>query len=150
MVIHMSLNTGELYTGDIMENPITPELIAFKREVLESLYVGTCTIHVTKHIEDPDTRISKATDVIVVEDEPCRVTRQNASISKQKQSRLPDEFTETTNVMLAPEIVVPPGSVLVITMNGETKSYKASSDPQMYSDHQTIKIQTTGENEEFV
>ena len=133
-----------------MDSLLTPEIIAFKREVFESFYSGRCTIYTIEHKENPATGYHEPVKNIVVENEPCRITRQSSRPAQQEKTRLPEEFRDTVNLMIRPEIDIPPGSTMVVTFNGHTYKYRETGDTQMYSDHQTIKMFRTGDNEDYV
>lgn len=50
-------------------------------------------------------------------------------------------LVQVTEIFLAPEIVVKPGSKLTITQNGITTDYKSSGIPATYSTHQEIVVE---------
>lgn len=129
-----------------MENPITEELIAFKREVMESLYVATCTVTVTRHTEDRETGRYVPEKVVVLKDEPCRLIRQSAKPTEKESAGASAEFKQTTHLMLAPECDIPDGSLVEVTMYGVTRQFDSTGEPQRYSDHQTLKILARDEN----
>lgn len=120
----------------------TPEIIAMKREILEDLYTGEMTVWETKTVTDPECGLERETMVIVCENEPCRVSRQNAP---QPTNSRPKVYDEITQITCAPEIPIMPSSVLEITFNGRTEKYVRSASPRVYSSHQSFFVKTWSE-----
>lgn len=127
-------NISKLFTDDI---------ISMKRAILEDLYTGTMTVWEEKTITDPDCGLERQQKVIVVENEPCRVSRQNAP---QPTANNPKTYDEITQLTCAPEIPIMPGSVMEITFNGRTEWYVRSASPRVYSSHQSIFIKAWDRN----
>lgn len=124
----------------------TPKLIAVKRAIFEDLYTGTMTVTVNEYVTDPKTGKEVEQKVIVCQDEPCRVTRQNAP---QPSHSNPKKYDEITQVTCAPEIPIPAGSVLEITFNGRTELFVRSASPRVYSSHQSFFIKTWSESKNY-
>lgn len=117
-------------------NPLSGELIAFKRKLFESLYSGKLTAWEEVHTKstDPHSALMEKEKVIYLEDEPCRIIRQFGPATEGK----PDTYDTTIKVMLAPEKLVPAGAILKIDFQGHTKYYRHTSEPVVHSDHQTL------------
>ena len=115
------------------------KMVKKARKAIESMYEGTCTI--TEHQKvQKDNKSTGFQDVIVQEDIPCRLsfkTINNTNPNENSASAL----VQVTEVFLAPEIVVKPGSKLTITQNGVTTDYKSSGIPATYSTHQEIVVE---------
>lgn len=123
-----------------------PSLIEKKRKILEDLYTGTMTVWVIETVTDP--KIGKEVEQkrIVCQDEPCRVTRQNAP---QPTSKQPKKYDEITQLTCRPELIIPAGSTLEITFNGRTELYVRSASPRVYSSHQSFFIKTWSESKNY-
>jgi hypothetical protein len=108
------------------------------RKAIESLYDGKCTI--TEHQKfQKENKSTGFQDVVVLEDEPCRLSFK--TINSTSQTDTVASVVQTTKVFLAPEIQVKPGSKLTITQNGVTTEYKSSGKPAFYSTHQEIILE---------
>ena len=78
--------------------------------------------------------------MIVQEDIPCRLSFKTINNTNPNENAA-SALVQVTEVFLAPEIVVKPGSKLTITQNGVTTDYKSSGIPATYSTHQEIVVE---------
>ena len=108
-----------------------------RRKALERLYCGRLTCYTQEAVTDPKTFITTFNEVKSLEDIPCR-------LSSQTITAVNDEGVAVANkvirVHLAPEPVIPAGSILEITQHGVTGKYKCSSRPAQHVDHQSIEL----------
>lgn len=102
------------------------------------MYDGKCTITEHKKVKK-DNMSTGFEDVVVLEDEPCRLSFK--TINSTNQTDTAASVVQSTKVFLAPEIQVKPGSKLTITQNGVTTEYKSSGKPAIYSTHQEIVLE---------
>lgn len=110
------------------------------RKAIESTYVGICTIMERRDVRDEETKITrKNKEITVVEDQPCRLSfeKLNAVIQTETVSRQ----TQGTKLFIAPEIVVRPGSKIIVQQNGVTTEYIASGMPAVYFSHAEIMLE---------
>lgn len=106
------------------------------RPYIESLYQGKCAI-----IEHQKVRKSnKSTgfeDVIMVEDEPCRLSFSTIS-QTANDPNLASSMDQVCKLFVKPELEIKPGSKIVVTQHGVTTEYKHSGKSAMHSNHQEI------------
>lgn len=115
------------------------KMVKKARKAIESMYEGTCTI--TEHQKvKKDNKSTGFQDVIVQEDIPCRLSFKTINNTNPNENAA-SALVQVTEVFLAPEIVVKPGSKLTITQNGVTTDYKSSGIPATYSTHQEIVVE---------
>lgn len=109
------------------------------RAAIESLYTGRCDVIEHRKVNNADGSTSFK-DVPVVEGQPCRL-----SFSRTTGSDVTSEHaaavSQSIKVFIAPELVIKPGSKLVITQNGITTAYMSSGFPAYYSSHQEIELE---------
>lgn len=108
------------------------------RKAIERLYVGRCHITNRQKTVDPVTKITSFADVVLCEDEPCRL-----SFSSVKSSNETDEVTEVAQVVklfLRPELIIQAGSKITVTQNGRTIKYVASGQSAVYTNHQEVLL----------
>ena len=117
-----------------MKNPITPSIIALKREVTESIYTGFFSVRVNNWVEDPETGIRRKNLETICEGVPCRVVAQHMETDRDK----PSEVYKMVGIDLKPEVYIPPGSIIHVWYNGREDDYHLSSEPQVYTSHQRI------------
>lgn len=124
-----------------MKNPITPSIIALKREVTESIYTGKISVRANVWKTDPESGISRESLETLFEDVPCRVVAQHMETNRDH----PSEVYKMVGVDLAPEHFIPPGSKIRVWYNGRVDDYHLSSEPQVYTSHQRINIRLEDE-----
>jgi hypothetical protein len=108
------------------------------RKVLERLYVGTCTI--TEHQKvKKENKSTGFVETVVLRDQPCRLSFKTINQTNMSDTGA-SAVTQITQVFLAPEIKVKPGSKLTITQNGVTTEYKSSGEPAVHANHQEIQL----------
>lgn len=108
-------------------------------DVLQRLWIGTCTVYEYQEVVDPDTFQTTMGLVPVVEDEPCRL-----SYSTQKPTELESGIAgleQQIKLFLSPAIQVSPGSVLEVTQHNRTNRYRRSAEPAVYTNHQEITLE---------
>jgi hypothetical protein len=45
-------------------------------------------------------------------------------------------------LILPPELTIRPGSVITVTQAGKTRTFKAASEPAVYTNHQEVELET--------
>ncbi len=118
-----------------MESWITPELIALKREVLESIYHHRMTVYHHENVLNKDTGFNEPQEIILYKNEPCRGSTQlsNPTIGN------PKEFDKRLRIHCAPELDIPIGAHVVVTFyNDKVQDFGHVSSARHYSDHQVL------------
>lgn len=109
------------------------------RRAVESLYEGRCTVLEYGKTKDPTTQIIKQCEVIVLEDQPCRLSFSSSPAAAQGDAAA--QIAQSIVLFLAPEPIVRPGSKIVVTQAGRVGAYKASGPPKVYPTHQEIALE---------
>lgn len=125
---------------------ITPEVIALKREAIESIYHHRFTVYDRREALNEKTGFWEPQDVLVegLEDLPCRVAKQLS----EPTDDLPREFAQRATLITAPEYDIPEGArIHVKYYNGIEEDYMQVSASRDYSDHQTILMRMYREGE---
>ena len=103
------------------------------RGALRSLWTGLCTIFEYKESEDrygvTTHGLEKVEDGI-----KCRLSFKNISQAVSDENKA--NVTQVVKLFLAPEVYVPPGSVIEVTQNNITRKYKHSGISAIYTNHQ--------------
>lgn len=111
---------------------------AIKRQALESLYTGKCTIYEYKKIK----KANKSTgfeEVAVLADQACRLSfKQSPNTSGSDD--LSSGVMQTIELFISPDVKISPGSKIVVTQNGRTTEYADSGVPVLYPTHQAINL----------
>lgn len=102
------------------------------------LWKGRCTIFEYENVTDPDTFQTSKREVIVVEDEPCRISFNSEAITNPTTGLA--EMSQFTALFIRPDLEIDPGSIIEVTQNGKTTKYKRSGKPAVYTNHQEIRL----------
>jgi len=108
------------------------------RKAIESTYSGICTIKERRDIKDEKTKISRKTEISVVEGQPCRLSFEKITAAVQTDTAA--AVSQGIKLFLAPEIAVKTGSKIVVTQAGVTGEYQLSGVPALYETHQEIML----------
>ena len=96
---------------------------AMARKAQEETYDGTCTVTEFQPIKDPRTKITSEKEVVVLEDEPCRLSYSNVSAVDQTETAA--KTAQVTKLFLSPDTQI---------------KYECSGVPAVYPTHQEIVL----------
>lgn len=113
-----------------------------QRKAIEELYEHTCTIKEYKSVKDPISKQTKKQEVIVLENQPCRLSYE--SVKQANQTEANAIVQQVIKLFIAPEIEIKEGSKIFITHEGRTTEFKHSGKPAIYSSHQEIILELVG------
>ena len=106
---------------------------------LEKLWTGRCTIYELQDITDPYTKQTTQREVVVLDNEPCRLSyKQEQATNIQSGAAV---VSQSIKLIIRPNLVIKPGSVIEITQHGVTCKYKGSGQPAVYCNHQEIVLE---------
>ena len=108
------------------------------KKAIQSLWTGVCNIFGFKDVEDKY-GATIHTEVALFENLPCRLSFKNISQTSQTESFAVS--SQIVKLFIAPEVYVPPGSVIEVTQNGVTRKYKHSGISAVYTNHQEIVLE---------
>lgn len=108
------------------------------RQAIESMYIGSCTITEHQKVLKPN-KSTGFQDQVVLENQPCKLSF--SKITTASQSETASMVSQSAKLLIAPEIIIKPGSKVTITQNGKTTAYKSSGEPAMYDTHQEIMLE---------
>ena len=111
---------------------------------LSLLWKGRCTIWGFEDVTDPNTYQTVQSQVVLVENEPCRVSHSTESIVDPISGA--PRISQLTVLFIRPDIDIQPGSVIEVTQNNTTTKYKRSSKPAVYTNHQEIQLSLYEDN----
>ena len=112
------------------------------RKAIESQYEHTCTIKEYQSVKDPVTKVTSKKDVIVLENQPCRLSYE--SVKEANQTEANAIVQQVIKLFIAPEIEIKEGSKIFITHESRTTEFKHSGKPSVYSSHQEIVLELAG------
>ncbi|EGT3918922.1 hypothetical protein L0816_003454 [Clostridioides difficile] len=104
------------------------------RKAIEMLYRDKCTIVEYQPIKDPITKRTNNKEVIVLENQPCKLSYKNiVSATEGKLAKL----EQTIKLFISPDIEIKAGSKLIIN----DKEYVRSGESAIYPNHQEIILE---------
>lgn len=109
------------------------------REAIESLYRGRCSIVEQQEVINPNGSTGFE-DVVVLKDQPCRLSIKMIQVATNSDTAT--TISKEVKLILAPEIVIKPGSRITVTQNGQTAEYKSSGIPAVRSNHQEVVLKS--------
>lgn len=109
------------------------------RKAIESLYTGVCSILEYKEVKDEITKITSYEEVIILENQPCRISFKTIPVNNETETGA--TLHQTVKIFTSPDVVIKPGSKIIVTQNGVTTNYKNSGEPAAYSSHQEIMLE---------
>ena len=108
------------------------------KKAIQSLWTGVCNIFGFKDTEDKY-GATIHTEVMLFENLPCWLSFKNISQTNQTESFAVS--SQVVKLFIAPDVYVPPGSVIEVTQNGITRKYKHSGISAVYTNHQEIVLE---------
>jgi hypothetical protein len=106
---------------------------------LQLLWKGVCTVMVQEKQQDPVTKRTEFVPVTLYEDEPCRLSYQTLTPTTDKNNA--SEVTQVPKLFLSNELIVPPGSKIIVTQNNRITEFGNTGEPAVYSNHQEIVLE---------
>ncbi len=114
------------------------------RDIIEGLYTGVCNIYEYHKVFNEDGCNYTHEEVLVYEGLPCRIsfsTRQSyTGLRGIEEKELVNKDKSYVKLFLSPDVVVTPGSKIVVEQNGREFVYKNSSNAAVFQGHQEILL----------
>ena len=105
------------------------------RESIQSMWTGICNIFGFKNSKNKyGTVVSEVKELY--KNIPCRLSFKNISQTEQTESVA--KTSQVVKLFIAPEVYVPPGSIVEVIQNGVTRKYKHLGISAVYTNHQEI------------
>ena len=112
------------------------------RKATEMFYEHTCTIKEFQSVKDPVSKQTKKQEVIILENQPCRLSYETVKQANQTESNA--AVQKIIKLFIAPEITIKEGSRIIVTHEGITDEFKHTGIPSVYNSHQEIVLERTG------
>ncbi len=104
------------------------------RKAIELLYRDKCTIVEYKPIKDPVSKRTNNKEVIVLENQPCKLSYKNITSTEEGKVA---KLTQTIKLFISPNINIKAGSKLIIN----NKEYVRSGESAIYPNHQELILE---------
>src|SRR5690554_8033964 len=106
---------------------------------LKTLWKGSCTVICKVKKQDPVTKRTEFVEESVYTDEPCRLSYQ--TLTPTINTTGVSEVIQVPKLFISKELIIPPGSKIIVTQNGRTTEFSNSSEPAVYTNHQEIVLE---------
>ncbi len=108
------------------------------RKAIESLYKDKCSI-VEYRSYKKSNKSTGQREYTVLQNQPCKLSFSN--IKSNAETASAEMVTQVVKLFIAPEIVIKPGSKIVVEHQGRTTEYKNSGQPGVYPSHQDVVLE---------
>lgn len=109
------------------------------RKAIEATYFGTLTVTEHQTVKDEKTKLTKSVDVVVLQDEPCRLSFEKIQTAVQSESAA--TIVQGVKIFVSPDISIKAGSKLTVTQDNVTTDYTRSGESAIYPTHQEIMLE---------
>lgn len=109
------------------------------RKAIEATYFGTLTVTEHQTVKDEKTKLTKSVDVVVLQDEPCRLSFEKIQTAIQSESAA--TIVQVAKIFVSPDISIKAGSKLTVTQDNVTTDYTRSGESAIYPTHQEIMLE---------
>lgn len=108
------------------------------RKSIEATYFGELKVTEQRKVKDKRTKLMTDKEVIVIENQPCRLSFEKIQTSAQSDSAA--SLSQMAKLFLSPDIRIKAGSKLTVSQDGITTDYTHSGVPAVYPTHQEIVL----------
>jgi hypothetical protein len=115
---------------------ITDILKRAKKPIL-SLMIGTCDVQEYQTVKDPKTHVTKQQLATVYTGQPCKLSYSKNPATTEGDA--PGSLL-TVRLILPSELTIKAGNVFTVTQAGKTRTFKAASEPAVYTNHQEVEL----------
>ena len=109
------------------------------RKAIEATYFGTLTVTEMKKEKDAKTKLTKTEPVVVLENQPCKLSFETLKSAVQTDSAA--TVTPVTKLFVSPDVSIRAGSKITVTQDNVTTDYTRSGVPAVYPTHQEIVLE---------
>lgn len=109
------------------------------RKAIESTYTGLLTVTEYQAVKDPVTHITKNQKVVVLENQPCKLSFETITTAVQTEAAA--TISQAVKLFVSPDVTIKAGSMITVTQNGVTTEYTSSGVPAIYPTHQEIMLE---------
>lgn len=113
------------------------KLVGIQKKFADIMYTDVCNVYNQQKIKVNNK--TKFENVLVIENEPCRLSYDNPKIAVQTESST--NLSSNVKLFISPDIEVVEGSRIEVVREGKTYQFKCSGMPSMYPTHQEIKLE---------
>lgn len=116
------------------------EQISKAKQAIQMLYFDRCNIYGIQKYKDPVTKeIIEKDDDVIYSDVPCKLSYKD--VSQADNDGISSAVNQVVTLKLDNELVIKPGSKIVVTRNGRSTTYQNSGAPAIGVNQQIITLE---------
>lgn len=114
------------------------DILKSAKDAIKSMWSGLCTVYKNEKSKNKY-GIVTSEKVEIYKDEPCHLSFEN--VNQADQTELGANVSQVVTLFISPEVYIPPGSMIEVTQNNVTRTYKHSGISAIYTNHQEIILE---------
>lgn len=118
------------------------DILRRARDPIFRMMIGTCDVHEYQSVTDPKTHITKQVLVQLYSGQPCKLSYSKNPVTAEGDS--PGALL-SVRLLLPSDLVIRAGCVFTVTQAGKTRTFKAASEPAVYTNHQEVDLESAEE-----
>ena len=108
------------------------DILKSAKDAIKSMWSGLCTVYKNEKSKNKY-GIVTSEKVEIYKGEPCHLSFENVSQAAN--------VSQVVTLFISPEVYIPPGSMIEVTQNNVTRTYKHSGISAIYTNHQEIILE---------
>lgn len=108
------------------------------RKAIESLYKDKCSIVEYRSCKKTNKSTGQK-EFTVLQNQPCKLSF--STVKSNTETASAEMVIQVVKLFIAPEIIIQPGSKIIVEHQGRTTAYKNSGVPGVYSSHQEVVLE---------
>lgn len=101
-------------------------------------YKDVCSVIQYQDAKDPKTKLTSKQEVTVLEDQPCKLSFE--TVKSAEGTDTATALSQIIKLFIGPEVIISPGSKIVVIHEGRMGEYSQSGIPAVYPTHQEIML----------
>ena len=118
------------------------EILQRSRQPIMTMMIGTCDVKEYQSVTNATTHVTKQQLVTLYSNQPCRLSYSKNPVTAEEEA---PSVLLSVRLFLPPELAIRPGCVFVVTQAGKTRTFKAASEPAVYTNHQEVELESADE-----
>lgn len=108
------------------------------RKAIESLYRNKCTIVEYRSYKKANESTGQK-EFTVLQNQPCKLSF--STVKSNTETASAEMVNQVVKLFISPDIVIKPGSKIIVEHQGRTVEYKNSGEPGIYPSHQEVVLE---------
>lgn len=115
---------------------------SMERAAIEATYDGQCTVTEFQQVKDPDTKVTKQKEVVVLQNQSCALSQ--VTLSAAQSNDTANRIDYDAKLFISPDIRIKAGSRIRVIQDGMDYNFEQTGEPFRYPTHQEIKVKQVG------